>query len=92
MLSSIRASKSEAEGEAGMSGLKRNLAELVRYPSAVAGLVIILIMILASIYTLITIPYSRSYSPVARWRGSLVQPAQKRPAVLDKHLPPRKAA
>lgn len=49
-----------------MSGLKRNLAELVRYPSAVAGLVIILIMILASIYTLITIPYSEA---IRLWRG-----------------------
>jgi hypothetical protein len=41
-----------------MSGLKRNIAELLRYPSAIFGLVIILVMILASIYTLITIPYS----------------------------------
>jgi peptide/nickel transport system permease protein len=49
-----------------MSGLKRNLTELLRYPSAIVGLVIIFIMLLASVYTLVTIPYSEA---IRLWRG-----------------------
>jgi peptide/nickel transport system permease protein len=49
-----------------MSGLKRNFTELLRYPSAIIGLIIILLMILASIYTIVTIPYSQA---IRLWRG-----------------------
>lgn len=49
-----------------MSGLKRNFAELVRYPSAIVGLIIILLMLLASAFTLITMPYSEA---IRLWRG-----------------------
>ncbi len=49
-----------------MNALKRNLAELLRYPSAIVGLVIIFLMIVASIYTIVTIPYSEA---IRLWRG-----------------------
>ena len=49
-----------------MRSLKRTLAELLRYPTAIVGLIIILFMIGLSIYTLITIPYSEA---VRLWRG-----------------------
>lgn len=49
-----------------MRNLKRTLRELLRYPSAIAGLIIILILVGVSIATLITIPYSEA---VRLWRG-----------------------
>ena len=50
-----------------MRALKRSLAEIFRYPTAVIGLVMILLLILLSIYTMITIPYSEA---IAEWRGA----------------------
>lgn len=44
----------------------RTLKEITRYPSAVAGLVIILALVAVSIYALITIPYSEA---IRLWRG-----------------------
>jgi len=44
----------------------RNLKRLREYPSAVVGLVIIVGLLLVSVYTLITIPYSEA---VRLWRG-----------------------
>lgn len=49
-----------------MNALARNLREFKRYPSAVAGLVIIFILILVGIYTLISIPYQEA---IRLWRG-----------------------
>jgi peptide/nickel transport system permease protein len=49
-----------------MSGILNSLRELRRYPSAVFGLAIILILVALSIYTVITIPYSDA---VRKWRG-----------------------
>jgi peptide/nickel transport system permease protein len=49
-----------------MSGILRNLRQITSYPSAVAGLLIILSLIVVSIYTVITIPYSEA---VRLWRG-----------------------
>ncbi len=46
----------------------RRLKELTRYPSAVAGLVIILALIGVALYALITIPYSEA---IRLWRGGL---------------------
>lgn len=46
----------------------RRLKELTRYPSAVAGLLIILVLIGIAIYALITMPYSEA---VRLWRGGL---------------------
>jgi peptide/nickel transport system permease protein len=47
--------------------LLRSLKEIFRYPSAVAGLLIIACLIGVSIYTVIAIPYDRA---VSLWRGS----------------------
>jgi peptide/nickel transport system permease protein len=46
----------------------RGLKELTRYPTAVAGLVLILALIGVAIYALITIPYSEA---IRLWRGGL---------------------
>lgn len=50
-----------------MESLKKALKELKRYPSAIAGMVIIFIVIAFSIYALISIPYDEA---VVLWRGS----------------------
>lgn len=49
-----------------MTALSRPLSALARYPSAIAGLLIILALVLLSIYTLITIPYAEA---IRLWRG-----------------------
>jgi peptide/nickel transport system permease protein len=50
-----------------MSGLRNSLKELTSYPSAIVGLVIVLILLGISIYTIIAIPYNEA---VRLWRGS----------------------
>jgi peptide/nickel transport system permease protein len=52
-----------------MKGLAQPLRELARYPSAVAGLLIILAFVGISIYTVIAIPYPEA---VKLWRGGEV--------------------
>ena len=49
-----------------MTALSRPLSALARYPSAIAGLLIIFALVLLSIYTLITIPYAEA---IRLWRG-----------------------
>lgn len=49
-----------------MKGLLRALKDITSYPSAVVGLVIILILIGVSIYTIIAMPYSEA---IRLWRG-----------------------
>ena len=49
-----------------MSGILNSLRDLKRYPSAVFGLLIILLLIAIAIYTVIAIPYSEA---VLKWRG-----------------------
>ena len=49
-----------------MSGLWKTLRELARYPSAVAGLVIIAALVGLSLYALVTIPYDEA---IRLWRG-----------------------
>ncbi len=46
--------------------LKNTLVELRRYPSAMAGLLIVLALIVFSAYTVITIPYQQA---ITLWRG-----------------------
>ncbi|NPA31042.1 MAG: ABC transporter permease [Chloroflexi bacterium] len=46
--------------------LRGALKELLRYPSALAGLLVILFLVVVSIYTVITIPYSEA---IRLWRG-----------------------
>ncbi len=49
-----------------MNFLKRTFSELAHYPSAIAGLVIIVFLVGLSIYTLIAIPYGEA---IYMWRG-----------------------
>lgn len=46
--------------------LRGAFKELVRYPSALAGLVVIIFLVAVSIYTVITIPYEEA---IRLWRG-----------------------
>jgi peptide/nickel transport system permease protein len=50
-----------------MKQIKKSFSELLRYPSAVASLVLILLMLIASLFTMITIPYNEA---IRLWRGS----------------------
>lgn len=49
-----------------MSALQRSFRELLRYPSAIVGLIIIAGLLILSAYTLITIPYREA---IRLWRG-----------------------
>lgn len=49
-----------------MNNFAASLKKLFQYPSAVAGIFVILVMVAVSIYTMITIPYSEA---VRLWRG-----------------------
>jgi len=49
-----------------MKILKNSIRDLLRYPSAILGLVIIIFLLVVSIYALATIPYSEA---VRLWRG-----------------------
>ncbi len=46
--------------------LRGAFKELLRYPSALAGMIVILLLVAVSIYTVITIPYSEA---IRLWRG-----------------------
>lgn len=62
---------------------KHNWRELRRYPSAIAGLLIILVLIGQSLYTVATIPYSQA---LERWRGGdhwQLNPVNASPVWLD---------
>jgi peptide/nickel transport system permease protein len=56
------------------------LKEIFRYPTAVAGVVVILILVGISIYTVIAIPYDQA---ISLWRGSesrlVPVPQERRP-------------
>lgn len=49
-----------------MKGLKEGLRELISYPSAVAGLIILLGLVSLALYSVIAIPYSEA---IRLWRG-----------------------
>ncbi|GAB4497833.1 MAG: ABC transporter permease [Anaerolineales bacterium] len=49
-----------------MSAFKRNLQEILKYPSAVAGSLIIILLVVVAIIVLTTIPYSEA---IRLWRG-----------------------
>lgn len=49
-----------------MTGLKNSLRQLKAYPSAIVGLVIVVALVLISIYTMVSIPYSEA---IRMWRG-----------------------
>ncbi len=45
----------------------RSVKEILKYPTAIAGTIIILLLVAVSVYAVIAIPYNRA---VALWRGS----------------------
>lgn len=49
-----------------MNALRRSFREILKYPSAVAGLTIILLLIGVAVYALVAIPY---HEAIALWRG-----------------------
>ena len=49
-----------------MNAVRRVLGEFRRYPSALAGVVIIVLLLLVSVYTVITLPLDEA---IAKWRG-----------------------
>jgi peptide/nickel transport system permease protein len=49
-----------------MNTLRSSLQKLLQYPSAVAGLLVVFMLVAVAVYTLITIPYSEA---VRLWRG-----------------------
>jgi peptide/nickel transport system permease protein len=50
-----------------MKELRRSFRELLRYPSAILSLVLILLMVAVSLYTMVTMPYNEA---IRLWRGS----------------------
>lgn len=50
-----------------MKKFRDTLKDIARYPSAIAGLLIVLALIVFSIYTMITIPYKEA---IYLWRGT----------------------
>ena len=49
-----------------MTTLRNSFKEMLRYPSAIVGSVIILLLVIVAIYTVITIPYNTA---INLWRG-----------------------
>lgn len=49
-----------------MNTLRSSLRKLIQYPSAVAGLLVVFMLVSVAVYTLVTIPYSEA---VRLWRG-----------------------
>jgi peptide/nickel transport system permease protein len=49
-----------------MDNLKNSFREILRYPSAIVGIVIILLLVITAIYTVIKIPYNQA---INLWRG-----------------------
>jgi peptide/nickel transport system permease protein len=50
-----------------MKELRRSFRELLRYPSAIVSLVLILMMVALSVYAMVSIPYNEA---IRLWRGS----------------------
>jgi peptide/nickel transport system permease protein len=49
-----------------MEKIKNSFAEFKKYPSAIAGIIVILMLIIGAIYTMITIPYNEA---IRLWRA-----------------------
>jgi len=75
-----------------MSSILRGLKEVKNYPSAMVGLAIIAFLVVLSIYTVITIPYSEA---VKLWRGAdqiwIENPRFARPVFFDWFTPKKLA-
>ncbi|HXF60814.1 MAG TPA: ABC transporter permease [Caldilineaceae bacterium] len=67
-----------------MSGLKGAFQELRHYPSAIAGIMLIVALVALAIYTVIAIPYEEA---ITRWRGGeniwIENPRHARPQWLN---------
>jgi len=66
---------------------REGLRELGRYPSATAGLAIIVVLVAVALYAVIAIPYERA---LELWRGGehwRMHPLNARPAWVDPDLP-----
>jgi peptide/nickel transport system permease protein len=50
-----------------MKTIQKNLREMLRYPSAIAGLVIIAVLIVVAVYAVVSIPYDKA---IELWRGN----------------------
>ena len=49
-----------------MNNLRSSLQKLFQYPSAIAGLFVVFLLVVVAVYTMITIPYSEA---IRLWRG-----------------------
>ena len=49
-----------------MNNLRSSLQKLAQYPSAIAGMLAILLLVAVAVYTMITIPYAEA---ISQWRG-----------------------
>jgi peptide/nickel transport system permease protein len=49
-----------------LNNLRSSLQKILLYPSAIVGVLVILFLVIVSIYTMVTIPYSQA---IAMWRG-----------------------
>lgn len=49
-----------------MNSLKNSLREIMRYPSAILGIIIILMLVVLAAYAMITVPYNEA---IRLWRG-----------------------
>jgi peptide/nickel transport system permease protein len=49
-----------------MKSFRNSLNSLLRYPSAIAGLLVVFLLVAVAVYTMVTIPYSEA---ISLWRG-----------------------
>ena len=50
-----------------MNAIKRAFAEIKKYPSAMAGIALISLLVVLAVYALISIPYTEA---ITLWRGA----------------------
>src|SRR5688572_31816516 len=49
-----------------MSSLRNSIKSLIRYPSDLAGLLVVFLLVVVAVYTMIAIPYGEA---IRLWRG-----------------------
>ena len=69
-----------------MDTIRNSFREILRYPSAIVGLVIISLLVVTAIYAVIKIPYNQRHQSVARRRERLVSEPQVCSASLVQFL------
>lgn len=50
-----------------MTAIRASLREILRYPSAIVGSMVVVLMVVTAIYAMVTIPYQEA---IRQWRGS----------------------